>query len=164
MLCLLVGLAACSGNNSTGVGDETENWKGDETDWKTYKNEKYGFEFQYPDINTRFKTVGGWTDSNEPKITSRTPFNYGECETAWEGPGTKGTKVTIVIRKYCLLTVFSVEPNVFSTQYEYVSHIGDEDVGIVFEAMWGVMEDGQQVNQKAEELFGQIISTFVFIR
>lgn len=129
------------------------------SDWKTYRSDKYGFEFKYPDINARLKTVGGWTDSNEPKITSRTPFNYNECVLAGEGPGMSASKITIAKREYCLITVYAVEPGTFGFQYEYVSLIGNEDIGIVFSFSGNRGVNEQQVDTEAQTLFSQILST-----
>lgn len=132
-------------------------------DWKTYESDKYGFSFTYPDINTRLKSVGGWADANEPKITSRTPFNYDECVSAGEGPGSNGSKITIAGREYCLITISGVEPRTFSSQYEYISHIGNEDIGIVF-SFSGNQSGGQQVDKEARVLFSQILSTLKFTK
>lgn len=114
-------------------------------DWKIYTNSQYGFELKYPD--------------NEPKITSRTPFNYSECALAGEGPGgSASTKVTIAGREYCLIEVSGVEPGTFSTQYEYISRIGSEDIGIVFSVSGKSTEP--KVVKEAQTLFTQILSTF----
>lgn len=135
------------------------------SDWKTYTNSRYGFSFKYPDINARLKSIGGWTDNNEPRITSsRTPFNYNECVLEGDGPGMNGSKITIADREYCLITVFAKEPgpngptdSISSSYYEYISRIGNEDVDIAFLASWGA--DGQQVDQQARLLFSQILAT-----
>jgi len=127
--------------------------------WKTYTNSQYGFEFKYPDINARLKTVGGWTDSNEPRIIFRTPFNYNECVLAGEGPtGGNGSMVTIAGREYCLITMSGVKPGTFSSTYEYISHIGNEDIGIIF-SFSGNRAGKQQVNEEAQSLFNQSLST-----
>src|SRR5680860_134351 len=101
------------------------------SDWKTYTNTQYGFEFKYPDINARLKTVGGWSDYNEPKITLKTPFNYDGCVSTGEDYG-EGSKTTIAGREYCLITFFAKDPGpngpISSYSAQYVSRIGNEDI------------------------------------
>ena len=77
----------------------------------------------------------------------------------------EGSKITIAGREYCLITVFDREPGpngsadpISSSYYEYISRIGNEDIGISFSASWGV--DGKQVNKEARLLFEQILATF----
>lgn len=131
-------------------------------DWDTYKSKYYGFEFKYPEINTRLKKVGGRTNYVGPNaITSRTPFNYNECVQAGEGPGMEASMVVIANREYCRITIYGVEaePDTFTYHYEYISHIGSKDAGINF-SFSGNWDDKEKVVNEAQSLFSQILATF----
>ena len=130
--------------------------------WKTYTNTKYGFSLKYPDINARLKSIGGWTDTNEPRITSKTPFNYDECVSVQPPIDyDTGNKITIAGREYCLITAFAKDPGpngpISSLSSSYISRIGNEDISISFSADWGT--DGKQVDKEARLLFEQILAT-----
>ncbi|MDP2655828.1 MAG: hypothetical protein Q8P17_04940 [bacterium] len=155
IVVLLIGGGAYAYVQNKGNQSETTQT----SDWKTYTSTKYGFSLKYPDINARLKLIGGWTDVDEPKITSRTPFDYNKCELAGEGPGMGASNITIADREYCLIESFGVESGTFGSVYEYVSRIRNEDIGIYFSFSRNQV-GGQQVEQEARSLFSQILSTF----
>ncbi|MDO8585125.1 MAG: hypothetical protein Q7R85_03340 [bacterium] len=116
--------------------------------WQTYVSDQYGFELKYPDIAAYLKTLdGSWLvgGGNAPIIVPEIGFNYGSCVSTdnYYGPGEPvKSKRTVAGREFCLVaTNEGGAAGSGGTKYEYVTHVGDNDVGIVFEVVYRLSEN-----------------------
>ncbi|OHA45895.1 MAG: hypothetical protein A3A80_04450 [Candidatus Terrybacteria bacterium RIFCSPLOWO2_01_FULL_44_24] len=149
---------------------------GDISDWKTYRNEKYGFEFMYPnDWNIDSGSTQIYKDLYvviNPPISLKGHTNGISISSIAEYNNQTLDEILAVICKSDKIECIKNQNGVYYSrvsstnaygQYVLIASIPIEKQLVMFEEELGDNESAKSINVSIENIFDQILSTFKFI-